>query len=594
MLMRTQSLVMFSVSLAVAAGVAALDAQLPPAPNVPPPPDASVVLRDYQPVTAERLRNPEPGNWLMFRRTYDGWGYSPLAQITAASVADLKLVWTVRTGEVRAHQSSPIVNNGVMFVSTPNNQVIAFNASNGIVLWRYRRPRPEGSIVLHQPNRGVALYQDKLFFTAGEAVLIALDAKTGHELWQKEVADNKAAYYTTLAPLIADGKVLIGTSGGETGVRGFVAAFDPNSGKELWRTFTVPAPGEPGSETWPEGGQWKTGGAPVWVTGNYDPDTNTAYWGTGNGGPWMGDQRPGDNLYVASTIAVDVATGKITGHFQYSPNESWDWDEVSPPILVDYRRNGRTVKGLIDVARNGYLWFLERTPGGPIKFVEGKPYVNQNVFRRLDPVTGRPDVDPARKAGLGKTAEFCPNQHGGKNWPPIAFNPQTRMIYVPANNNICGVLTGIPVTYSAGGRFTGVQPGTPFLNPGADHIGEVQAWNVDTGERVWTHRYRRSPNWGPMLTTGGGLVFSGGTVDRKMHAFDAATGTLLWEYTTNSGIIAPPTTFMIDGKQYLAVQSGWDGDARGMAATVARFFPGEVPDVPQGGAIWVFALEQTP
>jgi alcohol dehydrogenase (cytochrome c) len=328
------------------------------------------------------------------------------------------------------------------------------------------------------------------------------------------------------------------------------------------------------------------------VTGNYDPETNTSYWGTGNGGPWMGDQRPGDNLYVGSTVAIDVATGTIKGHFQYSPNESWDWDEVSPPIVVDYQRNGRTVRGLIDVARNGYLWFLERTAAGPIRFVEGKPYVNQNVFLRLDPVTGRPEVDPARKPGTGKKAEFCPNQHGGKNWPPIAFNPQTRMIYIPANNNICGVLTGIPVTYSAGQRFTGVQTGLAFLNPGADHVGEVQAWNVDTGERVWTHRYRRSPNWGPMLTTGGGLVFSGGTVDRNIHAFDATSGKLLWEFTTNSGIIAPPTTFTVGGKQYLAVQSGWDGDARGMSNNVARFFPGEVPNVPQGGAIWVFALNE--
>ena len=196
----------FFVVLGVAAGFAVLNAQAPPPANVPPPPDASVVLRDYQPVTAERLKRPEPDSWLMVRRTYDGWGYSPLNQITSGNVDNLKLVWTVRTGELRAHQSAPIVNGGVMFVSTPNNQVIAFNASTGVVLWRYRKPRPESAIVLHQPNRGVALYQDKVFFTAGEAVLIALDAKTGRELWQKETANNKAAYYSTLAPLIADGK----------------------------------------------------------------------------------------------------------------------------------------------------------------------------------------------------------------------------------------------------------------------------------------------------------------------------------------------------------------------------------------------------
>ncbi|MGH9204429.1 MAG: PQQ-binding-like beta-propeller repeat protein, partial [Vicinamibacterales bacterium] len=342
---------------------------------------------------------------------------------------------------------------------------------------------------------------------------------------------------------------MVGASGGEFGVRGFVAAFDPDSGKELWRTFTIPAPGEPGSETWPKGDQWKTGGAPVWVTGNYDPETNLAFWGTGNGGPWIGDQRPGDNLYVASTVALDVATGQIKGHFQYNPNESWDWDEVSPPILVDYQRNGRTIKGLINVARDGYLWFLERT-SAKINFVEGKPYVTQNVFRSLDPVTGRPDVDPARQPGTGKAAEFCPSPHGGKNWPPIAFSPKTRMAYIPANNNLCGVLTGVPITYARGRAFAGARSGKPFLAPGADHVGEVQAWNVDTGARVWTHAYPMSPNWGSMMTTAGGLVFSGGTNDRRIHAFDATSGKLLWEFQTNSGIVAPPTSFAIDGKQY--------------------------------------------
>jgi len=578
-----------SVAVAVAVActwILAAGAQQRAAPAAAVPP----VLRDYRPVTAARLHNPEDGNWLMIRRTYDGWGYSPLAQITPANVSRLKRVWMMETGEGSPHQAAPLVNNGVMYVSTPNNHLVAFDARTGAVLWRYKRPRPEGAFVLHQSNRGAALYGDKVFFTGGEAVLIALDARTGREVWSKSVADNKAAYYTTLAPLVANGKVMIGASGGEFGVRGFIAAFDPDSGKEVWRTYTVPAPGEPGSETWPKGDQWKTGGAPVWVTGNYDPATNLAYWGTGNGGPWMGDQRPGDNLYIASTVAIDVATGQIKGHFQYNPNESWDWDEVSPPILVDFQRNGRQIKGLVNVARNGYLYFLERT-SGRINFVDGKPYVNQNVYRRLDPVTGRPDVDPARKPGTGKMAEFCPSPHGGKNWPPIAFSPATRMIYVPANNNLCGALTGVPVTYTPGRSFAGSQSGGSSLRPGADHVGEVQAWNVDTGQLAWTHRYRRSPNWGSMLATAGGVVFSGGTVDRNIHAFDAASGKLLWEFTTNSGILAPPSSFAIDGKQYLAVLTGWGGDARGMASQVGRFFPGEVPAVPEGGAVWVFALE---
>src|SRR5262249_26223906 len=325
--------------------------------------------------------------------------------------------------------------NGVMFVATPGNQVIAIDAKNGKLLWRYRRPLPEDVIFLHPTSRGVALSGTTVFFASGDAVLVALDARTGKEVWTATVADNKTGYYMSVAPLVAGGKVIVGASGGELGVRGFVAAFDVASGAEVWRAYTVPAPGEPGSETWPHGDEWKTGGGSVWVTGNYDPNTNLAFWGTGNGGPWMGDQRPGDNLYTSSTIAIDVDTGRIKGHFQYHPNDSWDWDEVSPPILVDYKRNGRTIKGLIDVATGGYLWFLERTDGA-VKFVDGKPFVKQNVFKELDPKTGRPDVDPVRKPGTGKKADFCPSLWGGKDWPPIAFSPKTRMIYIPANENL--------------------------------------------------------------------------------------------------------------------------------------------------------------
>jgi alcohol dehydrogenase (cytochrome c) len=573
--------------------IAALHGQRAQQPAVEAPMPA--VLKNYQPVTAERLLKPADGDWLMVRRTYDGWGYSPLDKITPANVGRLKPVWVFSTGEVRVHESAPIVNDGVMFVTTPNNQVIAIDARSGNLLWRYRRARVTGALVPHDTSRGVALYGDKVYFAGGEAMVVALEAKTGKEVWTTTVADNKAAYYISLAPLVANGKLMVGTSGGEFGVRGFVAALDPETGKELWRTYTIPGPGEPGSETW-QGDHWMHGGAPIWVTGNYDSETNLAFWGTGNPSPTVGDSRPGDNLYTTSTIALDVTTGRLKGYFQYQQNDSWDWDEVSPPILVDYRRNGRTVKGLIDVARDGYVWFLERpsTPlgaGSAIKFVEGKPYVYQNVFRGLDPVTGRPDVDLARKPGRGKLAEYCPNAHGGKNWPPIAYSPKTRMIYIPANNNICGSSEGVEVTYSPGRAYVGVRGGGAFAAPGADHFGEVQAWNVDTGQKVWTHNYPRSPNWGSMLVTGGGIVFTGGTADRKLHAFDATSGKLLWEFPTNSGILAPPTSFLLDGKQYIAIESGWGGDSRGMQATLNRFFPGEFPEVPEGGAVWLFAIE---
>ncbi|HWE49622.1 MAG TPA: PQQ-dependent dehydrogenase, methanol/ethanol family [Bryobacteraceae bacterium] len=556
-----------------------------PAVQIPIP----AVLQNYKSVSTDRLKNPDPSDWLMIRRTWDGQGYSPLDKITPANVGKLQPAWVFSTGVSSGHESAPLVNNGVMFVSTPGNQVLAIEAKTGMLLWRYRRPLPDDVVLMHPTSRGVALYGDNVYFCAGDATLVAINAKTGKEVWATKTATNKQGYYMSLAPQVADGKIIIGTSGGEWGIRGFVAAYDPETGKELWRTFTVPAPGEVGSESWPKGDQWKTGGGSIWVTGNYDPDTNLAYWGVGNGGPWMGDQRPGDNLYTSSTIAIDAATGTIKGHHQYHPNDSWDWDEVSPPILVDYKRGGKTIKGLIDVARDGYLWFLERTDN-QINFVEGKPYVKQNVFKSLDPKTGRPDVDPEHKPGTGKTVSFCPSLWGGKNWPPVAFSPKTRLVYIPANENFCSTSSGRETEYEAGQVYMGAQ--TVFsVVPGADHFGEVQAWNVDTGKKVWTHNYTDSPNWGPMLATAGGLVFSGGTNDRKFHAFDASTGKLLWEFPTNSGILGQPTSFMVDGKQYIAIESGWGVDSRSLQANLNRIFPGKYPEIPEGGAIWVFELK---
>jgi alcohol dehydrogenase (cytochrome c) len=570
-----------AAALAIAAGAALQSAQR----NEPPMPAA---LQNYKSVTADRLNHPGDGDWLMIRRTYDGWGFSPLKQITPQNVTRLQPVWSFATGAMQGHEATPLVNDGVMFVSTPGNQVIAIDVRTGALLWRYRDPAPPDVINLHPTSRGVALYGDKVLFARAEAVLVALEARSGKVLWSTPVEDNRKGYYMSLAPLVADGKVLVGASGGELGVRGFVAAYDVETGKQAWKTFTVPAPGEPGSETWPKGDQWKTGGGSIWVTGNYDPETRLAFWGTGNGGPWMGDQRPGDNLYTASTIAIDVTTGRIKGHHQYNPNESWDWDEVSPPILVDFQRNGRTVKGLIDVARDGYLWFLERSTG-PIAFVDATPFVKQNAFRKIDAKTGRPDVDPARKPGTGKLAEFCPSHWGGKNWPPVAFSPLTRLLYIPANENLCASIVGREVPYTPGASYVGATT-TLSIAPRADHFGEVQAWNVDTGKRVWTHTYPDSPNWGPMLATAGGLVFSGGTNDRKFHAFDATSGKLLWEFPTSSGIVGQPSTFIVDGQQYVAVQSGWGIDSRAMQGRLNALMPGKFPEVPEGGSVWVFAV----
>ena len=581
-----------SLALAFVAVTASAQQPLPPLPKPETPPPVPPILQSYKPVTADRLKHPEDGDWLMYRRTYDSWGYSPLSQITTENVGRLKPVWTVVTGQLEGHQAPPIVNNGVMFVSTPGSQLLAIDAKKGDLLWRFKRPIPEDMTLLHPTNRGVGLLGDKVYFAAADAVLIALDAKTGNEVWKATVEDYNKGYYMTLAPLVADGKVMVGVSGGEFGVRGFVAAFDAETGKPVWKIYTVPAPGEPGSETWPSGDQWKTGGGPVWITGSYDPATNLTYWGTGNGGPWMGDQRPGDNLYTSSTIALDVSTGKIKGYFQYHPNDSWDWDEVNPPVVVDYQHNGRTVKGLVYAARDGYLWMLERT-ADKINFVDGKPFVKQNVFKSLDPKTGRPDIDPARKPGTGKKAEFCPSLWGGKDWPPVAYSPKTRLLYVPANENLCHTFTGEPVTYTPGQRFTGAAPANVIFSmaPDADHIGELQAWNLDTGQKAWSHPFRNSQLWGPVLATGGGIVFAGGTNDRYFRAFDASNGKILWEFRTGSGVNGVPVAFEADGKQYIAVQSGWGVDAARMQARINLIRTWEFPEVPQGGSVWVFALD---
>ena len=543
--------------------------------------------RAYSPVTDARLTSPEPGNWLMYRRTYDSWGYSPLERINARNVGTLVPVWTASTGTNEGHQSPPIVNDGVMFITTPFNQVFAFDAKTGDLKWRYRRQMPADIRMGHPTNRGVALYGDKVFMATSDAKVVALDAKTGAVVWEKAVEDYNGGYYMTMAPLAARGKIMVGVSGGERGIRGFVAALDAETGNQVWKTYTIPGPGEPGNDTWPPGDSWKTGGAPVWVTGSYDPKLGLTYWGTGNPGPWTGDTRPGDNLYTSSVIALEVDTGKLRAHHQYHWNDSWDWDEVSPPLLVDLPRNGKMVPGLVHPGRDGYLWMLERSATA-ISFISGKPYVKQNVFTRLDPVTGRPEYDMSHKPAIGKSAKYCPSLWGGKDWPPAAYSPKTGYLYIPANENLCQELEGEEIEYRRGQQYTGAQNRDFTVAEGADHIGELQAWNLRTGERAWMHPYE-SPNWGPVLATGGGLVFTGGTTDRYFHAFDAATGKLLWQYRTNSGITGVPTSFEVDGVQYIAVQSGWGVDAQGMLGRIDHARNTETI-VPQGGVVWVFAL----
>lgn len=553
-------------------------------------------LGPYAPVTDARLANPEAANWLQYRGTYNGWGYSPLDKINAGNVGKLKLAWSFSTGQSEGHQSPPIVNNGYMYVTTPGAQVIALDARTGTELWRWKKELPAELMQLHPTNRGVALYGDKVYVATVDCHLVALDAKTGKVVWDQAVSDWKAIHYITLAPLAAKGRIMVGSSGGETGVRGFVAAFDAETGAERWRTYTVPAPNEPGGDTWP-GETYKNGGGSVWITGTYDAANNLAYWGTGNPAPWPTEGRKGDNLYTTSTIVLDVDTGAIKGHHQYTPNDAWDWDEVSAPVLVDTVVKGRKMKAAVHAARNGYLWLLERD-GSKLKFVDAISYVNNNVFTSIDKVTGRPTYDESKRPGLGKgMVGFCPSLWGGKDWPPEAWNPKTGLFYIPANNNLCAEMPEPdPTKYKKGDLYIGYSIdavlGSLRYQGGKkpSTIGELQAWDLKTGKMAWVHKFD-SHLWAPLLTTGGNLVFAGGTNDRQFRAFDATNGKVLWQHTMPSGVTAVPTSFEVGGVQYVAVQAGWGIDAQRMQAGIDTL-TGKVQPVPQAGTVMVFRLDK--
>ena len=556
---------------------------------------AQAVSDTYNPVTDARLLKPEAKNWLQYRGDYAGLGYSPLKQINDGNVSKLTLAWSFNTGLLEGHQSPPIVNDGYMYVTTPGSEVIALDAKTGEQLWRYKKELPPEMMQLHPTNRGVALYGDKVYVATLDCQVAALDAKTGAVKWITPIDDYKKGYYATLAPLAVKGKILVGCSGGELGVRGSVTAVDANDGKQLWKTYTVPEPKEPGGDSWP-GETYKTGGGSIWVTGTYDAETNTTFWGTGNPAPWVSDKRKGDNLYTNSTIALDVETGKIKSHHQYTPHDSWDWDEVSAPLLIDTTIDGKKVKTAVHAARNGYLWVLDREKG-KLKYRNAYSFANNNVFKSIDPKTGRPEVDETKRPGIGKEANFCPSLWGGKDWVPEGYSPDTELLYIPANVNMCAYLpAGKSPRYEAGGVYLGYPLDsilTAIRNPGPsvpDHIGELQAWDIKTGKKVWKHDYK-SFMWGPILTTGGNLLFTGGSSDRQFRAFNAKTGEVLWQFPAPSPVIGVPTSFEVDGEQYVAVEAGWGVDAQRIQGALDSINKTNTV-VPQGGTVLVFKLQK--
>ena len=505
----------------------------------------------------------EPHNWLTYGGTYSSQRYSGLTQITPANVAQLEQKWMLQDQVLGAWQSNPLVVDGVMYVTERPNDVMAVDARTGRVYWLYRyTPAPESKVCCGANNRGVGIFGDTLYMGTLDAHLIAIDAKSGKPLWDVAVADVKLAYSITHAPLVIKDKVIVGVGGGEYGIRGFVAAFDAKTGKELWRFYTIPGPGEPGHDTW-RGEDWKYGAASVWVTGSYDPDLNLTYWGVGNPGPdWNPTQRPGDNLYSDSVVALDVDSGKLKWHFQFTPNDGYDYDSVQVPVLADINWKGAPTKVMMWANRNGFFYVLDRATG---KFLLGNNFVKVNWASGLDE-NGRPIQTP-QPSGM----PTWPGNQGGTNWYPPAFSPRTGLFYFSAWENYSTIYRREQATYAPGGNYTGGGPGPNTPVPGAPSVGigrrspinnwtdavgngAVMAIDPQTGKAKWKVTQFDVTDGG-MLTTASDLLFTGGR-EGYFHALDAKTGKLLWKASLGGQIVMAPITFQVEGKQYVSVISG--------------------------------------
>ena len=482
----------------------------------------------------------EPANWLTYSGNYQGHRFSPLTQVTPANVSGLRVQWAYQFQD-RA-EVSPIVADGVMYVTGPHTAA-ALDVHTGRELWTWRRPIPKDyqSIGFGRVNRGPAILDDQIFVATLDCYLVALDAKSGQERWSTKVEDYKPGYSMTLAPLAIPGKVLVGISGGEAGIRGFVDAYDARTGERLWRFYTIPGPGEPGHDTW-SGDSWKTGGGSTWVTGSYDAETNTVYWGVGNPGPdWNGDSRAGDNLYTDSLVALDGDTGKLKWHFQFTPHDTHDWDATHVPVLFEADVRG-TRRKLVSVAnRNAFYYVLDRSTG---EFVAGRPYAKQTWAKGLDD-RGRPIVLPNTEPSAEGTLVW-PNLNGATVWFSPAFSPATQLVYV-AVREIASVYFKRTAEYKPGTFFAG---GGEAGAPKEKASGAIRALEAATGQMRWEFPMNSAP-WAGVLATAGGLVFSGSD-EGNFFALDAKTGKPLWEFQSGGRIAANPISFAVDGKQYIA------------------------------------------
>jgi len=512
-------------------------------------PFQTVITPAFSPITWDRLVNAtdEPENWLMYSGTLDSQRYSRLNQITTANVDDLELKWAYQIPVIDRAETVPLVVDGIMFITEAPSNVVAVDARTGGIYWRYDHPMPDDiRICCGRNNRGVAILGETLFMSTLDARLVALDARTGNVLWNKEVADYKAGYSKTAAPLIVKDKVVTGIAGGEFGIRGFIDAYDPATGDRLWRTYTIPGEGEPGNETWADD-SWATGGAATWITGSYDPDLNLVYWGTGNPGPdWNGDVREGDNLYSDSVMALNGDTGKLEWHFQFTPHDVHDYDSIQIPILADINYEGRQRKVMMWANRNAFYYTIDRETG---KFLVGKPYASQTWAQGLD-VNGR----PIRVPGMEPTYEgvlVSPPIVGGTNWYSPGYSQDTGYFYVTAFDGAQEFFKR-DEDYEEGERFTG--GGGRYTQPMDAFHSSIRAIDPTTADIVWEFPIQPRSSAG-ITTTAGGLVFTG-SADGYFFALNARSGEELWHMSLGARVHAAPMTFAVDGKQYVTVASG--------------------------------------
>jgi alcohol dehydrogenase (cytochrome c) len=535
--------------------------------------------------SADEIKNgaATPQNVLTYGMSYGQQRFSPLDQINRQTVKRLVPAWSYSMDNNTGEESQPLIYDGTMYV-TSQNKTVAVDALTGREIWNTPVEYPPATtrvVCCGIVNRGAAIYEGRIFRTTLDARVIALDAKTGKEVWAVKSGDAKDGIAMTGAPLIADGVLLVGMAGAEYGSRGYIEGYDPASGKRLWRRYTVPRPGEPGADTWPDHAANASGGS-TWTTGAFDPDLDLVFWGIGNPAPWNPLLRKGDDLYTNSILAIRPKTGEVVWHYQMSPNDPFDHDNITSIILADLTIKGKPVKVLLQAARNGFFYVIERATG---QLIAANPYVKVTWATGIDMETGRPIWSEATKKVLDLTEqiETWPSISGGTNWYPYSFDPRTNTAYVNT------LAMGMKYQPEPAETIRNLKPGQSHRAVKISRVfdpdgmrGYLNAIDPMTGKAKWRIPFK-SPNWAGTLVTAGGLVFTG-ELTGEFIAVDSDAGKILWKFQTGSGIIGQPITWEHNGKQYVTITSGTGG------VYVLKTPDPNLKHIPPGGTLWTFAL----